>query len=78
MNKLPVGRLARHAYLDVLANQQGLLRVGGPWLLLSWALLLLAHSGLGRVQSGRRPFRSPSVRRRSRSLGTGISWRMRR
>lgn len=45
MNKLPVGRLARHAYLDVLANQQGLLRVGGPWLLLSWALLLLAHSG---------------------------------
>lgn len=46
MNKLPVGLLARHAYLDVLANQEGLLRVGGPWLLLSWALLLLAHGGV--------------------------------
>jgi hypothetical protein len=46
MNKLPIGLLARHAYLDVLANQEGLLRVGGPWLLLSWALLLLAHSGV--------------------------------
>lgn len=46
MNKLPVGLLARHAYLDVLANQEGLLRVGGLWLLLSWALLLLAHSGV--------------------------------
>lgn len=45
MNKLPVGLLARHAYLDVLANQEGLLRVGGLWLLLSWALMLLAHSG---------------------------------
>lgn len=46
MNKLPVGRLVRLAYLDVLGHQQGLLQVGGLWLLLSWALLLLAHSGL--------------------------------
>ena len=45
MNKLPAVRLARHAYLDVLANLQGLVRVGGPWLLLSWALLLLPRSG---------------------------------
>jgi hypothetical protein len=45
MNKLPAVRLARHAYLDVLANLQGLVRVGGPWLLLSWALLLLSRSG---------------------------------
>jgi len=45
MNKLPALRLARHAYLDVLANTQGLLRIGGPWLLLSWALLLLSRSG---------------------------------
>jgi hypothetical protein len=45
MSKLPALRLARHAYLDVIANAQGLLRVGGPWLLLSWALLLLARGG---------------------------------
>lgn len=45
MAKLPAGRLARHAYLDTLANARGLVRVGGPWLLLAWALLLLARSG---------------------------------
>ena len=44
MNKLPSWRLARHAYLDVLANAQGLLQVGGLWLLLSWALLMLGRS----------------------------------
>ena len=33
MTKLPAWRLARHAYLDVIANAQGLMRVGGPWLL---------------------------------------------
>lgn len=45
MNQLPALRLARHAYMDVVANLQGLLRVGGPWLLLSWALLLLSRGG---------------------------------
>jgi hypothetical protein len=45
MAKLPAGRLARHSYLDTLANARGLVRVGGPWLLLAWALLLLARSG---------------------------------
>jgi hypothetical protein len=44
MNKLPSWRLARHAYLDVIANAQGLLQVGGLWLLLSWALLMLGRS----------------------------------
>jgi hypothetical protein len=44
MNKLPSWRLARHAYLDVVANAQGLLQVGGLWLLLSWALLMLGRS----------------------------------
>ena len=44
MNKLPAWRLARHAYLDVIANAQGLLRVGGLWLLLSWTLLMLGRS----------------------------------
>ena len=46
MTKLPAWRLARHAYLDVIANAQGLMRVGGPWLLLSWALLILGHLGV--------------------------------
>lgn len=46
MTKLPAWRLARHAYLDVIANAQGLMRVGGPWLVLSWALLILGHLGL--------------------------------
>ena len=46
MTKLPAWRLARHAYLDVIANAQGLMRVGGPWLALSWALLILGHLGL--------------------------------
>lgn len=45
MSKLPAIRLARHAYLDTLANARGLLRIGGPWLLLSWALLMLARNG---------------------------------
>lgn len=45
MSKLPATRLARHAYLDTLANARGLVRVGGPWLLLAWALLLLARNG---------------------------------
>jgi hypothetical protein len=45
MMKLPVGRLVRHAYLDTIGNARGLLRVGGLWLLLSWALLLLARGG---------------------------------
>lgn len=43
MTKLPAGRLARHAYLDVLGNLQGLLRVGGLWLTLSWALMMLGR-----------------------------------
>jgi hypothetical protein len=43
MTKLPAGRLARHAYLDVLGNLQGLLRVGGLWLVLSWALMMLGR-----------------------------------
>ncbi len=47
MNKLPAWRLARHAYLDVLANLQGLLQIGGLWLILGWALLMLGRtSGL--------------------------------
>ena len=45
MTKLPFGRLARHAYLDVIGNLRGLARIGGPWLLLSWALLLLGQGG---------------------------------
>ena len=45
MTKLPAGRLARHAYLDAVGNWRGLVRVGGPWLLLAWALLLLARGG---------------------------------
>ena len=45
MTKLPAWRLARHAYLDVIANAQGLVQVGGPWLLLSWALMILGRSG---------------------------------
>jgi hypothetical protein len=44
MNKLPSWRLARHAYLDVVANAQGLVQVGGLWLLLSWALYMLGRS----------------------------------
>jgi hypothetical protein len=44
MSKLPSWRLARHAYLDVLANLQGLLRIGGLWLLLSWTLMMLGRS----------------------------------
>jgi hypothetical protein len=47
MTKLPAGRLARHAYLDTLGNLRGLVRIGGPWLLLAWALLLLARGGYG-------------------------------
>jgi hypothetical protein len=43
---LPVGRLVRHAYLDTLANLPALVRIGGLWLLLAWALLLLARGGL--------------------------------
>jgi hypothetical protein len=42
--KLPAWRLAHHAYLDVLGNLSGLMRVGGLWLLLSWALMMLGHS----------------------------------
>lgn len=45
MERLPAARLARHAYLDTLANLQGLVRIGVPWLLLSWAMLLLARTG---------------------------------
>lgn len=45
MTKLPAGRLARHAYLDTIGNAGGLVRVGGAWLLLSWATLLLARAG---------------------------------
>lgn len=45
MDRLPAGRLARHAYLDTLANAQGLIRAGGPWLLLAWAMLLLGRTG---------------------------------
>lgn len=45
MERLPAGRLARHAYLDTLANLRGLIRVGGPWLLLAWALVLLTRTG---------------------------------
>lgn len=47
MERLPAVRLARHAYLDTLANAQGLLRAGGPWLLLAWAMLLLGRNGPG-------------------------------
>lgn len=43
---LPIGRLVRHAYLDVIANWRGLVQVGGLWLLLGWALLLLGRGGL--------------------------------
>jgi hypothetical protein len=45
MSKLPVARLVRHAYLDAIGNARGLVQVGGLWLLLSWALLLLARGG---------------------------------
>ncbi|MEK0083481.1 hypothetical protein [Benzoatithermus flavus] len=45
MTKLPVVRLVRHAYLDAIGNARGLFQVGGLWLLLSWALLLLARNG---------------------------------
>lgn len=45
MPKLPAGKLARHAYLDLIANVRGLIRIGGPWLLLAWAVLLLGESG---------------------------------
>ena len=44
---LPVGRLIRHAYLDTLANLPALVRIGGLWLLLAWALMLLARGGVG-------------------------------
>ena len=44
MNKLPAWRLARHAYLDVLANLQGLVQVGVLWLALGWALMMLGRS----------------------------------
>jgi hypothetical protein len=45
MTKLPATRLARHAYLDAIGNLRGLVRIGGLWLLLSWAFLLLARGG---------------------------------
>jgi hypothetical protein len=45
MTKLPFGRLARHAYLELIGNWRGLVQVGGLWLLLGWALLLLARGG---------------------------------
>ena len=68
-DQAPAWRLARHAYLDVLANLQGLLQVGGLWLLLSWALLMLGRSS---ALFGRRcrPRRWPSAPPRSRSPGT--------
>ncbi|MFO1035902.1 MAG: hypothetical protein U1E45_03580 [Geminicoccaceae bacterium] len=44
MPKLPVLKLVRHAYLDLYANWQGLLQVGGIWLLLVWALMMLTGS----------------------------------
>lgn len=43
MTKLPAGRLARHAYLDVLGNLPSLVRIGGLWLALSWALMMLGR-----------------------------------
>lgn len=45
MTKLPFARLARHAYLDVIGNLRGLVRVGGLWLALGWALFLLGQQG---------------------------------
>ena len=44
MNKLPAWRLARHAYLDVLGNLQGLMQVGLLWLALGWALMMLGRT----------------------------------
>jgi hypothetical protein len=44
MKKLPAWRLARYAYLDVLANLQGLLQVGVLWLVLGWALMMLGRT----------------------------------
>ena len=44
MSKLPAWRLARHAYLDVLGNANGLVRIGGLWLVASWALVMLGRS----------------------------------
>jgi hypothetical protein len=45
MTKLPSGRLARHAYLELIGNWRGLVQIGGLWLLLGWALALLARGG---------------------------------
>jgi hypothetical protein len=45
MQKLPVLRVAREAYVDVLTNWRGLLRVGGAWLLVPWGLGLAAAAG---------------------------------
>lgn len=45
MQKLPVLRLVRQSYLDVLENREGLVRVGGLWLLLPWLLGLAAAYG---------------------------------
>jgi hypothetical protein len=51
MDRLPAGRLARHAYLDTLANAPGLAHAGGPWLLLAWAMLLLGRNGSGMFEA---------------------------
>jgi hypothetical protein len=45
MTKLPFGRLARHAYLELIGNGRSLVQIGGLWLLLGWALALLARGG---------------------------------
>lgn len=45
MTKLPYGRLVRHAYLDVIGNLPGLVRISLPWILLIWALLMLGQGG---------------------------------
>jgi hypothetical protein len=39
--KLPALRLARHAYLDLIASWRGLVQVGGLWLILPWILYAL-------------------------------------
>ena len=45
MTKLPFGRLARHAYLELIGNGRSLVQIAGLWLLLGWALALLARGG---------------------------------
>jgi hypothetical protein len=36
--KIPILRLVRHAYLDLLGNWRGLVEIGGLWLIAPWVL----------------------------------------